>query len=67
MTVLDLAANATEQFIDVDGVSTHYWEAGQGHPVVLVHGGGAGADAVGNWRSTWSAFSENFWTIAHDM
>ena len=36
--------------VDVDGISTHYYEAGSGAPVILIHGGGAGADAWGNWR-----------------
>ncbi|MGQ4597942.1 alpha/beta fold hydrolase [Nocardia sp. R6R-6] len=62
-------ATATEQFIDVDGVPTHYWEefGGGGHPVVLIHGGGAGADAWGNWADCWKAFSGNFRVIAYDM
>jgi len=37
------------RFIEAGGVRTHYLEAGEGPPMVLVHGGGAGADAYGNW------------------
>ena len=60
-------ASALERLIDVDGIATHYLEEGAGHPVVLIHGGGAGADAWGNWESCWKAFSGKFRTIAYDM
>ena len=30
-------------YIDVDGVRAHYIEAGEGRPLVLVHGAGAGS------------------------
>ncbi|WP_082680845.1 alpha/beta fold hydrolase [Mycolicibacterium novocastrense] len=59
--------SATEDFIDVDGIRTHYWEEGSGHPVLLIHGGGAGADAQGNWAGCWKTFSGQFRTIAYDM
>lgn len=36
-------------FIDLNGIRTHYLEAGAGPTLVLMHGGGAGADAYGNW------------------
>ncbi|MGQ4600601.1 alpha/beta fold hydrolase [Nocardia sp. R6R-6] len=58
---------ARERFVDVHGVKTRYWEAGAGDPLVLVHGGGAGADAWGNWAGCFPAFSMNFRTIALDM
>ena len=35
------------RFIDVDGVRTRYFEAGQGQPLVLIHGG--------QWPATASA------------
>lgn len=56
-------------FVDVNGVATHYLEAGQpGLPqVVLVHGGGAGADASGNWRYTVPLLADDFHIFAVDM
>ena len=46
-----LAARAAEQrhpprgaFVEVDGVRLHYREAGQGPPLVLIHGNGVSAD-----------------------
>ncbi|WP_025737501.1 alpha/beta fold hydrolase [Mycobacterium genavense] len=53
--------------IDVGEVSTRYWEAGAGAPVVLIHGGGTGADAWGNWGTLMPTFSHHFCIIAYDM
>ena len=33
----------------------------------LIHGGGAGADSIGNWRSTLPSFSKRFRVLALDM
>jgi 2-hydroxy-6-oxo-6-(2'-aminophenyl)hexa-2,4-dienoate hydrolase len=55
------------QFIDVNGVSTHYYEAGSGEPLILIHGGGAGADAYGNWRGSIADFVDHFHVFAIDM
>lgn len=46
---------------------THYLEAGHGEPLILVHGGGAGADAVGNWSGTIPIFAEHHHVYALDM
>ena len=54
-------------FIDVDGVCTHYLEAGAGPPLLLVHGGGAGADSWGNWKDCFAHFAPHFRVIAPDM
>jgi len=40
------------KFADTCGYRTHFIEAGNGKPLLLVHGGGAGADARGNWEAT---------------
>ena len=62
------AIDATEnKFIDVNGISTHYYETGAGSPLILMHGGGAGADAYGNWRGCISAFAKHFHVFAIDM
>lgn len=54
-------------FITVEGVKTHYLEAGEGDPMVLVHGGGSGADAYGNWQGCIPAYARKFRVIAVDM
>ena len=55
------------QFISADGLNTHYLEAGSGPPLVLIHGGGAGADAQGNWQSCIPLYADDFHVIAVDM
>lgn len=53
--------------VDAGGLRTHFLEAGQGKPLVLLHGGGAGADSIGNWSSTIPSFSTRFRVLAVDM
>jgi 2-hydroxy-6-oxo-6-(2'-aminophenyl)hexa-2,4-dienoate hydrolase len=68
LTVPDLdGTGVTSRFIDVAGVRTHYLEAGEGAPLVLVHGGGAGADAYGNWLECIQVFAKSYRVIAPDM
>lgn len=52
---------------DAGGISTHYLEAGSGPPLILIHGGGAGADSRSNWLATISVFASRFRVIAMDM
>ncbi|MEI9852003.1 MAG: alpha/beta hydrolase [Sphingomonas sp.] len=54
-------------FVDVAGVRTHYLEAGDGPALLLVHGGGAGADSRGNWQDCFAHFAPRFRVIAPDM
>lgn len=57
-----------EKFITIKGIETHYWEAGQGDPLILIHGGGAGADGYGNWHHIVGRFAEQgFRVFAYDM
>lgn len=58
---------AKSQFIEIGGLKTHYLEAGQGAPLVLIHGGGSGADAHGNWKDCIPAYAKNFRVFAVDM
>ncbi len=51
--------NALSRFADINGISTHYYEAGTGEPLILIHGGGAGADAYGNWRGCLQGFAKH--------
>jgi 2-hydroxy-6-oxo-6-(2'-aminophenyl)hexa-2,4-dienoate hydrolase len=59
----------TSRYVDADGVRTHYLEAGDpaAPSVVLVHGGGAGADSTGNWRLTIPALAVDHHVVAVDM
>lgn len=55
------------RYADAGGIRTHYLEMGRGEPVVLVHGGGAGADSYGNWRTVMPILAEHFRVVAVDM
>ena len=57
----------TSRSVKVLDVDTHYIEAGSGPLLVLVHGGGAGADSVGNWGSIVPRLSDEFRVVAVDM
>ncbi|HEX3918088.1 MAG TPA: alpha/beta hydrolase [Caulobacteraceae bacterium] len=58
---------AQSHTVSVAGIETHYLEAGEGEPLVLIHGGGAGADARGNWEGCLAAYARNFHVYAVDM
>lgn len=42
----------TESVVNSGGIRTRYFEEGRGKPVILVHGGGAGADSWSNWKDS---------------
>lgn len=53
--------------VSTNGYQTHYLEAGTGDPVVLIHGGGAGADSRSNWAACIPLFAKNCHVYAMDM
>ena len=55
------------KFIDVKGIHTHYHEAGQGEPLLLIHGSGPGVSAWANWRLAFPALSEHYHLYAPDV
>ncbi len=63
------ASGYAHQYLNAAGLRTHYLEAGNSSDptVILIHGGGAGADAWSNWRHLLSVFGEDFHVIAVDM
>jgi 2-hydroxy-6-oxo-6-(2'-aminophenyl)hexa-2,4-dienoate hydrolase len=63
-----VSVRRTSRFIDAGGIKTHYIQCGTSGPaLVLVHGGGAGADAIGNWAGVMAAFGDRFRVFAVDM
>jgi len=54
-------------FVDAAGIKTNYLEAGEGPPLVLVHGSGPGVTAYANWRLNMPALSRHFRVLAPDM
>jgi len=53
--------------VDAGGIRTNYLEAGEGPPVVLVHGSGPGVTAYANWRLNIPALASSLRVLAPDM
>ena len=51
----------------IDGLNTHYLEAGDGDPVILLHGGEFGISAEISWEATIPALAECYRVLAPDM
>jgi pimeloyl-ACP methyl ester carboxylesterase len=49
------------------GVKTHYVHAGDGEPLVLVHGAGPGASGDAGWRNAIPALAKHFHVYAIDL
>jgi 2-hydroxymuconate-semialdehyde hydrolase len=56
-----------EGFVDHDGTRTHYWDVGEGRPVLLLHGSGPGVSALANWRLAIPALSQRRRVVAPDL
>jgi pimeloyl-ACP methyl ester carboxylesterase len=54
------------RYVDVDGIRTHYLEAGAGPTVVLLHSGEFGGCAEISWEHNIGRLSEHFRVIAPD-
>jgi len=57
----------TAKFVDVKGVKTRYYEAGQGVPMVLIHGGStAGSSTANVWSRNIPGLAKRFHVFAVD-
>ncbi len=54
------------RFVDVDGIRTHYLEAGEGPTVVALHSGEFGGAAEISWEFTLPALARRFRVVAPD-
>src|SRR5487761_2785612 len=59
-------ASVSDKYIMVDGIRTHYLEAGDGPVVVLNHSGEFGACAEMSWEFQMEPLAEHFRVIAPD-
>lgn len=59
-------AEIQSRFITVEGINTHYLEAGAGPTLVLLHSGEFGGCAELSWEFNIAALAEHFHVIAPD-
>jgi 2-hydroxymuconate-semialdehyde hydrolase len=59
--------NAARKTVLVDGLNTGYLEAGQGDPVVLLHGGEFGVNAEIAWENNIAALAQHHRVLALEM
>jgi pimeloyl-ACP methyl ester carboxylesterase len=62
-----VTARVERNTVLVDGFVTGYLEAGQGDPVVMLHGGEFGVSAELGWEHNISALAERYRVLAPDM
>lgn len=62
-----LTADETSRFVQTSLHRIHYHEAGEGHPVILLHGSGPGSTGWSNFRANINTLAENFRVFAVDM
>jgi len=56
----------TSRYVVVDGIRTHFWEAGDGPTVVLLHAGGYGENAWNSWHRNIGALAAEHRVLAPD-
>lgn len=55
------------RFLDLSGTTIQFSEAGQGDPLILLHGGGPGANGLSNFDRNIDALATEFRVIIPDM
>jgi pimeloyl-ACP methyl ester carboxylesterase len=61
-----MTAMLHSRFVMVDGIRTHFWEAGDGPTVVLLHAGGYGENAWNSWHRNIAALADGRRVVAPD-
>lgn len=64
---MSVQEEATSRFLRVGGYNVHFHEAGTGDAVIMLHGGGPGANGYSNFHQNFGAFAEHYRTFLVDM
>jgi 2-hydroxymuconate-semialdehyde hydrolase len=56
-----------EYEIQFESITVHYWQGGQGFPLLMLHGSGPGASTLGNWRLVLDRLVERHHVLAVDL
>ncbi|MGI5200191.1 alpha/beta fold hydrolase [Spirillospora sp. CA-108201] len=64
---MSTAPTVYRRTVEVDGLTTGYLDAGDGEPVVLLHGGEFGANAELAWERTVAALASSYRVVAPDQ
>ncbi|MBM3940246.1 MAG: alpha/beta fold hydrolase [SAR202 cluster bacterium] len=67
MSTATLTEPGTSKFAQAGKIKVHYNEAGTGHPVILLHGGGAGASGWSNFVRNIGPLSEKYRVLLVDQ
>jgi 2-hydroxy-6-oxonona-2,4-dienedioate hydrolase len=67
MTVTTLTEASTSRFVTTKPYKVHYHEAGEGHPVICLHGSGPGASAWSNFNANIGPLAARHRVLAIDM
>ncbi|MGH9061182.1 MAG: alpha/beta fold hydrolase, partial [Acidimicrobiales bacterium] len=62
-----LEFDATSRVVGEGGQELHYHEAGEGAPLLLLHGSGPGVSGWSNFRGNLPVFAERFRTLVPDL
>jgi pimeloyl-ACP methyl ester carboxylesterase len=62
-----ISQEATAHDIQAGGIKIHYNDAGEGYPVLMVHGAGPGASSWSNFKQNVEAFGQQFRCLLVDM
>jgi pimeloyl-ACP methyl ester carboxylesterase len=65
-SIMQMDKGVLSNYVNVNGIRTHFVEAGQGDPIILVHGAGPGAFGWAGWRQAFPALSPHYHVYAID-
>jgi 2-hydroxymuconate-semialdehyde hydrolase len=56
-----------EYDVQFESLTVHYWQGGQGFPLLLLHGSGPGASTLGNCRLVLDRLVKRYHVLAVDL